>query len=233
MNTLVFFILLGMLISLQIKSVTKDYLYVPLDVIYDYKLDIESEKKEIANLKKIINERNNRITSYEKIKSEGGILKEAMVEELENQKLIGGFLDVEGPGILIVVDDAERELYEGEEPNNVLVHDIDVLNIINDLKIAGAEAISINGQRLLSTSEINCAGHSIRINNQFFAQPFIIKAIGDAKVLEASLTAPGTYGAFLQEVGLYLEVNTGINIRIPKYSEEMNFNYLKVSEEGE
>ncbi|QEK11957.1 DUF881 domain-containing protein [Crassaminicella thermophila] len=232
-NILMFCILLGLLISLQFKNVKGEFLFVPLKVIHEYKLAIESEKKEIENIKEIIEDRKKRIAEYEKIKEEGGKFKETISEELKEQKLISGFVDIEGPGIVLTLDDGTRELFEGEDPNNILVHDIDVLNIINDLKVAGAEAISINGQRLLGNSEINCAGHTIRINNQFFAQPFIIKAIGDAKKLEAALIAPGTYGELLKEFGLYVEVNTSVNIKIPKYSEELDFRYLKVSEEGE
>lgn len=233
LNILILCILLGFLISLQIKSVNEDYQYVPLKDIYDYKLSIESEKKEIENIRKILQERKKRIDEYEQIKEEGGILKETMKKELENIKLTSGFLDVQGPGIILTVDDGTRELYEGEDPNNVLVHDIDVLNLINDLKVAGAEAISINGQRLLAMSEINCAGHTIRINNQVFAQPFIIKAIGEPKTLEAAIIAPGQYGELLKEYGLYIEINTSINLTIPKYSEELNFKYLNVYKEGE
>lgn len=233
LNILLFSILVGFAISLQVKNVKGEYLYVPLKVIHDYKVAIESERREMENLRKMILEKKKQIEEYEKIKQEGGVIKEAMQKELEEQKLIGGFVDVEGPGIILVVNDGTRELYEGEDPNNVLVHDIDILNLVNDLKVAGAEAISINGQRVLATSEMSCAGYTIRINNQVFAQPFIIKAIGDPKTLEAALNAPGTYAQFLKEiVGLYIEVDTVLNMKIPKYSEEIDFQYLKPVEEG-
>lgn len=233
-NILILCILLGFLIALQIKSVTGDYLYVPLKVIYDYKLSIESEKKEMENLQSVIEERRSFIENYEKLKSEGGLFKDALIEELENQKLVSGFKSVEGPGIVLTVNDGTRELIGDENPNNVLVHDIDVLNLINDLKAAGAEALSINGQRIISISEINCAGHTIRINNQVFAQPFIIKAIGDPKTLEASIYAPGQSGHYLKEIiGLLIDVKPVVNVKIPRYQEDINFRYLKVAEEGE
>ncbi|MEW9122309.1 MAG: DUF881 domain-containing protein [Thermotaleaceae bacterium] len=234
LNILALCILLGFLISLQVKSVTGDYLYVPLKVIYEYKLSIESEKKEIENLLSLINERSSFIANYEKLKMEGGLFKDALTQELENQKLVSGFVNVEGPGIVLTVDDGTRELYSGENPNNILVHDGDILNLINDLKIAGAEALSINGQRIISTSEINCAGHTIRINNQVFAQPFIIKAIGEQKTLEAAINAPGQYGQYLKEfIGLYVDVKPVVNVKIPRYQEDINYRYLQVAGEGE
>ncbi|WP_129596428.1 DUF881 domain-containing protein [Anaerophilus nitritogenes] len=233
-NILMFCILLGVIIAMQLKNVQGHYQYVPLKVIHDYKLSIESQNKEVEKLKEMLKDRKKIIYEYERTKEEGGKFKETMTKELEEQKLIGGFTAVEGPGIVLTLDDSTRELYEGEEAVDLLVHDIYVLNIVNELKVAGAEAISINGQRLLSMSEMICAGHTIRINNQVFAQPFIIKAIGDPKKLEAAMLAPESTAQYIKEIyGLYVEVNTGINIKIPKFFEEITFKYLKVLEEGE
>jgi len=233
-NIMVLCIMLGFLISLQIKSVNGGYLYVPLETINEYRIAIKSEQREVENLRRIIEERGRQISEYAQIKKEGGIIEDAMLKELQEQKLINGFTDVEGQGIILVVNDATRDLYEGEDPKDVLVHDIDILNLVNDLKAAGAEAISINGQRLLANSEINCNGHNIRVNNRVYAQPFIIRAIGEGKTLEAALVAPGSYGQFLKElVGLYVEIDTGMNIQIPKFSEEYHIKFLNPTEEGD
>ncbi|MFZ5965843.1 MAG: DUF881 domain-containing protein [Bacillota bacterium] len=233
-NLLILSILLGFLLSLQIKSVRGDYQYVPLKIVHDYNISLESERKEIENLRSVIRERHNQIIEYEQLKDEGGLFIEKIKEDLAYQKLIGGFTDVRGDGVIVTLNDEVRELYEGENVNNIIVHDIDVLTIINDLKVAGAEAIAINGQRLLSHSEINCAGNTIQINRQRFAQPFVIKAIGDPKTLEAAINAPGTYAHRLRELELILiNVNTVKDLTIPKYSEELNFRYLNVVEEGE
>ncbi|MDF2545489.1 DUF881 domain-containing protein [Anaerosolibacter sp.] len=232
-NILLFAILIGFAISLQVKNVKGEYQYVPLKVIHDYKVSIESEEKELENLHRIVLDKKKQIQEYERIKEEGGDIEDAMLRELNEQKLIAGFVDVEGPGVILVLNDGTRELYEGEDPNAVLVHDIDVLTLVNDLKEAGAEALSINGQRVLSTSEMTCAGYTIRINNQVFAQPFIIKAIGDPKTLEAALKAPDSYAQILKEFyGLYLEVNTVLNMKIDKFSEDINHIYLTEVKEG-
>ncbi|MBB6218746.1 uncharacterized protein YlxW (UPF0749 family) [Anaerosolibacter carboniphilus] len=232
-NVLLFAMLIGFAVSLQVKNVKGEYQYVPLRVIHDYKVSIESEQKEIENLHRILLDKKNQVKEYEIIKETGGDIEDAMLQELEEQKLIGGFVDVEGPGVILVLNDGTRELFEGEDPNTVLVHDMDVLNLINDLKEAGAEAISINGQRVLATSEMTCAGYTIRINNQVFAQPFIIKAIGDPKTLEAALKAPDSYAQILKEFyGLYVEVNTVLNMKIDKFSEDINHRYLTEVKEG-
>ena len=76
-NILVLCIMMGVLITLQIKSVNGDYLYVPLKTIHDYNITIKSEKKEIENLKNILEERKERYSQYASIKDEGGIMNKS------------------------------------------------------------------------------------------------------------------------------------------------------------
>lgn len=223
-------IVLGISISFQIKNLNNGYEYVPLKVIYDYQKSLEIEKAENENLEVLIENYKMKIKEYEDTKAQGGDIEDLLKNEIEEFKALSGYTEIQGPGIIIIMDDASRELYDGEDPNNVLVHEVDVLNIVNDLKIAGAEAISINGQRLLSTSELNCSSYTIKINNQEYAQPFIIKAIGEPKVLEAAIKAPGTYANLLKDYGLFIEANTSVNITIPRFSEEFAYKYLKIEE---
>jgi len=223
--------LLGLIISLQVKSVKGDYLYVPLSDISDLRRSIKAEELEITQLKEEIENIKDKVQQYQEIRTSGGKIRESMIGELGELMLVSGSVDVDGPGIVVVLNDGTRELYEGENPNNVIIHDGDVLNILNDLKVAGAEAISINGQRVMSFSEISCAGYTIRINGLVFGQPFIFRAIGDAKTLEAAIIAPGTYGDFLKEIGLFIEVSTASNLSIKKYSEDFNIKNLQVVDE--
>src|SRR5690606_19334456 len=100
-------------------------------------------------------------------------------------------------------------------------------------KTAGAEALSINGQRIMSISEIQCAGATITINNYTYGQSFIIKAIGDPDILGAAVKSPESYATILKDVyGLGLEVATYENIRIAKYHGDIAWKYL-TPKEGE
>ncbi|MFZ5968467.1 MAG: DUF881 domain-containing protein [Bacillota bacterium] len=227
---LIFTVLLGFIMALQFKNVQGEYLYVPLHVINEYMISIDSEKKEIESLRKLLQEKQKKLVEYDKLKNDSGAIKETMLEELKRKELQSGMADIEGPGIVLVVSDATRELGQGEDPNNLIVHNQDILNLINDLNRAGAEALSINGQRVITTSQISCAGATIRINDQVFGQPFVIKAIGNPKTLEAAINAPGTYANLLREFGLFIEVSTVMNIKMPRYSEEIDFIYARVQE---
>lgn len=149
-------------------------------------------------------------------------------------KAFSGLKGLEGQGVIVIINDGERELNEFEDPNNVLVHNMDVQNLVDDLRYAGAEAISINDQRFVfGKTEIQCTGPTIRINDEVFAQPFIIKAIGDKHHLESAINAPGSFGQVLRQYGVFLEVYTSVNIEIPAYTGTTRPVYMKATEDGE
>jgi uncharacterized protein YlxW (UPF0749 family) len=147
-------------------------------------------KEELKQIQLLIGAQEAKLSKYESAIASEGSIQEILIQDIELMKIHSGYYDLEGPGVMVLLSDSDRELYEGEDPNNVIVHDADVLKIMNDLKTAGAEALSINGQRVLSTSEIQCAGATITINQFTYAQPFVIKAIGNPDLLNAAIRAP-------------------------------------------
>ena len=141
---------------------------------------------------------------------------------------ISGNTDIKGRGIVVEIRDSDREIKDGENPNNIIVHDQDVLHIINDLKLAGAEALSVNGQRLLFMSEIRCSGPTITINGKTFGQPFVIAATGPLDEMKQAITAPDSYAYLLKSVyGIGIDFFIEESLIIPKYSKNFTFKYLK------
>jgi len=224
--------IVGLLMALTLDNASAEYRIVPFKVINDYKKVIEKEQAEMQSIRNLLDESIKKIEYFKGEQAEGDVGK-ALKNELDEYKASAGLTALEGPGVLVILSDGDRELIEGEDPNNLLVHDIDVLNIVNDLKIAGAEAISLNGQRVVSISEINCAGPTIKINDRVYSQPYIIKAIGNPDYLRAAIKAPGTYGNLLKQVGLFVEANTSVSITVPAYEEQIDYKYLKVDERSE
>ena len=132
---------------------------------------------------------------------------------------------------MIIVSDGDRQLLDNENPNNLLVHDLDIQALVDDLLEAGAEAIAINGQRIIPhLTEIICNGPTIRVNEELYSQPFIIEAIGNRKHLEAAVNAPNKYGFVLKQWGLFLEVNTSIYLELSGYDTKIEYEYLKPKE---
>ena len=227
-------VVIGFSLIVQSRVTNGQQLYVSAKAITDYKTTIESEIEDTDRIGKLIEETGKRLQEYVTLaNSEDSELKDKLVEELDYYKLIGGQYAAHGEGVIVFVDDGTRALYEGEDPNTVLVHDMDILTIINELNRSGAEILSVNGQRILNDTSISCSGYTIRINEQFFARPFEIRAIGDSKRMAAALIGPDGYGTLLQEYGVIFKVTIKDDVKISKYSEELSFEYMTKAKEEE
>ncbi|BES65393.1 DUF881 domain-containing protein [Gottschalkiaceae bacterium SANA] len=137
-------------------------------------------------------------------------------EDLKEKRILSGSQAVKGPGILIKVNDRSND---GEQVEMFdLVHNTDILNIVNDLRAAGAEAISIEGERVTWGSKIQCGGPIIWVNDESTTAPFVMKVIGDPSVLFAAVTAPNTYTDLLRSVyNLEVRVLVSENLEILGY----------------
>ena len=177
-------------------------------------------------------ERDGLLDEVNRLKTTSG--QEAQSQELADLKMGAGVVPVEGQGITITIDDSKTKSKAGENPNLYLIHDDDLLKVINELKAAGAEAISINEQRLIATSEIRCAGPTLSVNNIRSAPPYEIKAIGDAKNLENALKMRGGVVETLQVWGIQINVKPDANVHVPAYKNTFHFQFMKAAaEDGE
>ena len=224
----VLMLLLGMLMVFQFKTLESGVKYLSIKDMYAYSIELESHKSEIELLDQQLKELQAQVDAYSLAKEDDQIDYEAFLKsELEMVKMTAGLTRVEGPGVVILVTDGTRELNADENPNNLLVHDLDIRAMVDDLRNAGAEAIAINGQRVVfNKSQIVCTGPTIKINDQVFAPPYVIEAIGDRKFLESSINAPGSFSENLRSWGVFVEVNTSISITIPAYEGFVSYNFI-------
>ena len=153
------------------------------------------------------------------------------IATLENLKMKAGLTALEGRGVIVRMDDSDIISTLGDNPNLYVIHDEDILRIVNELRAAGAEAISINGQRLIATSEIRCAGPTLSVNNVRSAPPFEIIAIGDKNSLESSIKMRGGVEDALKVWGIQIEVQGVENVYIPPYSGNFHHVFARVVEE--
>lgn len=104
-------------------------------------------------------------------------------EEIKLNNALLGLTDVTGKGIIITLKDNPNVTLESVlNPNYYIVHDNDIKMVINELKNAGAEAISVNGERIVQTTVVTCVGNVILVNDKRLSSPYEIKAIGYQKV---------------------------------------------------
>ena len=148
--------------------------------------------------------------------------------QIQEGKKILGMTDVTGPGVIITLSDSKKDANSVLNPNELLVHDGDVLSVINELKNAGAEAISINDQRIVPTTSISCGGNIIEINGEKVGAPFVIKAIGLPEQLSA-LDRPGGYLDILRDHSNGAELKQTNSTTNPKYTGVISYKYVTTS----
>ena len=147
-------------------------------------------------------------------------------EQIQQGNKIIGLAEVKGPGIKITLKDNKKDIKNALNPSDLVVHDEDILSVINELKNAGAEAISINGQRIVPTTGIICGGNIIDKKKKKVGVPFVIEAIGLPEQL-AALERPYGYLDILKGYGIEVKLERSNNITIPKYSGTLTYNYVK------
>lgn len=187
--------------------------------VLKYKERYDNKIKEIEKIDKELEEK------IEKATENNSELSDAQ-EQIKVGNKILGLSEVRGPGVTITVKDSEIDTSNLLDTSKYLVHDKDILNIVNELKNAGAEAISINDERIVPTTFIICGGNVININEEKIGSPFTIKAIGLPETL-ANLNRPGGTLEYLKKRNIKVELQKDNDITIPKYSGVFNFKYAK------
>jgi len=210
------FLLLGIIGVIQYKttldSKEKDEL-TTFGVEY-YKAQLAKEKEENAKLQNEINEYLKRKENYLKAFAMS-TSDDELQEELQKVRLEAGLLDVKGQGVVIVLNDAPAR--KNVDPNSLIIHDSYIVQIVNELKKAGAQAISVNGERILATSEQICTGPNIRINKTRHPVPYEIKAIGDPDLLYKAVDSCSTVN-LMRSFDISVQISKSKQVLIPKYS---------------
>lgn len=145
----------------------------------------------------------------------------ALQSEVQRQRFLAGLTPVEGPGVIITLDDSQVQARPNDHSNRYLVHDYNLRDVANLLWMAGSEAIAINDERLVGSSSIYCVGSTVLVNNTRLSPPYIIRAIGNPRLQQDYLRNP----SYLQDLrdmqrlyGLQLEVRGSGHMALPAYS---------------
>lgn len=177
-----------------------------------------------------LKETNEKIAEYRESRVANQEASELLDKELLQAQILAGLTEVKGNGVVITLQDNE----ETEK-----IDSRDLLNLIRELKSAGAEAISINDQRIVNMTDIvdiriidGEENESLYIvinkvldKEKVLLSPYVIKAIGDPKYLESALTVK-TVG-FMDQYSKNATLERQNNIRIPKYDKEIKLRYTK------
>lgn len=185
-------------------------------------------ENEVAGVRK-------RLENYQHSLTEGSGRLAQLQQDIETAKKSAGLSRLEGPGIVITLDDKKDEAEEAMKSGLTnlqpfLIHDEDLHSIVNDLKVAGAEAISVNGLRIVSTSDIKCAGYLIQVSGTRLAAPYTIKAIGNPDHLEEQVRK-GNY--LILEWGKFpVKLSKESSVTIAPYKGSFIFRHAKIAKKA-
>jgi uncharacterized protein YlxW (UPF0749 family) len=150
----------------------------------------------------------------------------ALQQQVDELRGPAGLAPASGPGLTVVLTDAPKSRIDeatadGVGADELVVHQQDIQAVVNALWAGGAQAMTIQGQRVVSTTGIKCVGNTVVLHGVPYSPPYRIAAIGDPGLLGASLAASDYIDAYLSVVeahGLGYEVNLSTHLALPAYS---------------
>ncbi len=164
----------------------------------------------------------------EDLLSKGNDASKMLNSELQEEKRVSGLTELAGPGIIVTLQDSKKMPPLGNELQYNLIHQQDILEVINELKSAGAEAISINGQRVVYSTAVRCVGPVAQINDSKKTSPFVITAIGDSETL---LGAMNLANGVLDNIRRYDPYMAGVEkqatVKVPAFSGSIQMKYAQ------
>ncbi|HUS15867.1 MAG TPA: DUF881 domain-containing protein [Chloroflexia bacterium] len=149
--------------------------------------------------------------------------------EIANDRIAAGLVPLEGPGVIAIFQDSTAvSIPSNEDPAHYILHDYNIRDILNTLWASGAEAISLNGERILATTSIYCVGPTVIANATRLSPPYEVHAIGNPDALEAGLHSSPQMQQFNISAEIYdlpIEIRKGLKVPVPAYSGAFGFKY--------
>lgn len=200
----------------------------------------ENEKlqQRVRSLQQTVEDLQKKKTDLENAMSQGSEHTKVLNANLQDTKLLAGLTEVVGPGVVVTLRDRPRAKIDAPaspqnmDPEAEIIHDYDVLRTVNELWNAGAEAIAVNGNRIVSRTSIRCVGTVIHVNDQPVAPPIMVEAIGDPKTLLGAMNMRGNALEELRQVDEAMaSVESAKLMKLPPYSGPQTRRWAKLPEE--
>lgn len=189
---------------------------------------------EQAELKLRIGELRENVASRQAEVTKGKSVLLGADEALETLRAAAGESSVRGPALRVTLDDsASRKPSAGDDVSSYIVHEYQLRDVLNVMWEAGAEAIAINGERIVASTSIYCVGSTIMVNSTRLSPPYEIVAAGDPAKLDEWLNSPAVLGDLKQRVKTYGLVFKAVRERdalIGPYTGSQPVRYATVSE---
>jgi len=195
---------------------------------------IDRLEAEQVDLKKRISDLRSTLAARQQDTAASGADLATLSEQLDAQKLVAGTVTVHGPGVRVTLDDSSvKTIPPKDDPAMYIVHDYQLRDLVNALWAAGAEAISINGERVVAPTSIYCVGSTILVNDTRTSPPYQFDVVGDQAALEAALSDATNLKALKSRVkvyGLEFGVNRMKDAVVPAYTGGLDVRHVALPE---
>ena len=195
-------------------------------------VNLESEQRE---LRAQIAAAEEEVQRFQAESTSSSVTLEALNQQLAAARLGVGLTAVRGPGVIVEIADSKRIVPAGENPTSFIVLVDDLRDIVTALWASGAEAISINGERLVATTSIYGVGASVLVNTAFLSPPFRIEAIGSEGLLDRFQTHPAFLGRVAHRIdffGLEFASQASGELTLPAFVGTTRFRWAVPAEGG-
>lgn len=218
--------ILGVMLAVQFRTTRFIEEAAPADRAQELQVELGKLEKTNQKLDLEIEDLSEKLEQARKGESQA---RTAIQDELQKTRLSAGLVTVSGPGIEVVLDNPQSQ---SRGAGIFIIRDEDLLRVVNELRGAGAEAVSINGQRIISTTEIRQAGTFININLERVEPPFHVLAIGAPEKLKSALEISGGLVDYFRELGIVVNIQTNNSLTVPAYNRELQYSYAKAVRKG-
>ena len=221
-------VIMGLMVAFQFRTAGRVDSGVPYDRVQLLTTELKQLEREYATLLIESSDLEAKLTQAEKGRPEAS---QAVLDELVKVRQLAGMTKLQGPGVEVNLAPIKREPELGD--NLFTVRDEDLLRVVNELRASGAEALAINGQRIISNSEIRLAGSFIDINLTRISPPYSVLAIGPADQLESGLLIKGGLVDTMRDWGVSVTVIKKPSLVIPAYNHPIHLEYAKPLKEAQ
>jgi len=221
---------LGLLLSLGWQSASKNNADATAPESSKIELSIGRLEAEQAELKSKLATLRQDLATRQRASISSTDRLQALRTELDREQLRAGLKSVQGPGVVVTLDDSTVQLPRGADPNTYIIHEYDLRDIVNLLWMSGSEAVAINDERLVSHSSVYCVGSTVMVNNTRLSPPYSIRAIGNSRVQQDYLRNP-SYLKNLKEkqrlYGLRFNIEASSSLTLPAYAGSLLVQHAK------
>jgi len=205
-------VILGLALSWQFQSIRNNAKVMNLESQKkdDLVVKILNEQKNNENLRAKLTELQTQLDKFENARGNSDENLKLLTDEIQKLRTVAGLTDVKGRGVIVT--------FAKEDAINV--EDDDLLFVLNELRATDAQALAINDQRIIDTTEVRVAGGYIMVNGRHVTPPYVIKAIVDP---DNAVNALNMIGGSLEKIRLFIDVKVekSNSLEIPKISEEL------------